>query len=250
MLTADSLLAWLRREHPGLAQAAEDAFRPAPHPLDDSVFGCSISLIGTATLLDAFPDRLLSASMARAVPKRRRSFVAGRLCAERALELLGTAAGVARGSGGEPLWPAGIDGSITHSQVAAYAAVRRSAAGFGLGIDSEMAVGPEARSAVEQLCCTVWERGQWITAADDGLSLALLFSAKEALYKAIYPRLKRYVDFLEVEVRSVDWQLGTLLLRPISGLALAQSMPAATGRFCVDAGTVHTSVVIPDAQRR
>src|SRR5258708_8108427 len=53
--------------------------------------------------------------VAKAVPKRRREFTAGRNCARRALAQLGYPDfALLAGSHGQPLWPPGIAGSITH----------------------------------------------------------------------------------------------------------------------------------------
>ncbi|WP_374216235.1 4'-phosphopantetheinyl transferase, partial [Frankia sp. R82] len=56
--------------------------------------------------------------VARAVPSRRAEFVTGRACARLALARLGVAPRpILRGPRGEPTWPRGIVGSITHCEV-------------------------------------------------------------------------------------------------------------------------------------
>src|ERR1700761_866695 len=54
-------------------------------------------------------------AIARAVAKRRREFTTGRACARVALARLGLPpAAIPRGERGDPQWPAGVVGSITH----------------------------------------------------------------------------------------------------------------------------------------
>jgi hypothetical protein len=64
--------------------------------------------------------------MASAVPRRRAEFAAGRACARAALRRLGINGWpLLVGSKREPLWPAGVVGSITHTDGLVAAAVSR-----------------------------------------------------------------------------------------------------------------------------
>lgn len=84
----------------------------------------------------AYPDE--DAAVAQAVPKRRFEFRAGRACARRALKALdGPAAAIGRGPAGEPIWPSGFTGSITHSDDLAAAVVARAAVVSAIGLDME-----------------------------------------------------------------------------------------------------------------
>ena len=112
-------------------------------------------------------------------------------------------------------------------------------------MDSELIVEPEACGEIERLCCTAQEHTQWASAADRGLVVTLIFSAKEALYKAIYPLVRRFVDFHEVEVTALDWHRGMLTLCPLPGTDLGQRVGAVSCRFRLDEGMVHTSVQMP-----
>ena len=87
-----------------------------------------------------FPEEL--ELITRAVEKRRREFTTARVCAHRALGGLGLpAAPVLRGERGEPLWPAGVAGSLTHCAGYRAAAVAWRSDVVALGIDAEP-VGP------------------------------------------------------------------------------------------------------------
>lgn len=72
------------------------------------------------------------ALVARAVDKRRREFATGRDCARRALSQLGwDEVPILAGPKREPLWPAGIVGSITHCPGYCAAIVARSTSLLG-----------------------------------------------------------------------------------------------------------------------
>ena len=78
-------------------------------------------------------------SLGRAVEKRRREFITGRACARAALAHLGfDPVAIATGSYGEPLWPAGIVGSITHCRGYRASAVANVDEHGAIGIDAEV----------------------------------------------------------------------------------------------------------------
>jgi 4'-phosphopantetheinyl transferase EntD len=88
------------------------------------------------------PGRALFAAEERAVgtagSRRRAEFTAGRLCARMALARLGIpAAPILPGPAGEPRWPAGVVGSITHCPGYRACAVAWAADLAAIGIDAE-----------------------------------------------------------------------------------------------------------------
>jgi 4'-phosphopantetheinyl transferase EntD len=132
-----------------------------------------------------------------AVESRRREFAIGRACARRALAALGyPPVSLPVGSHRQPLWPADVVGSITHSGRLCAASVARRAELAGLGIDAEQvdAVTPELISLIESNDSIV----RALTARN--LPLSLLFSGKEAAFKAWFPRAGFYLDFRDVEL--------------------------------------------------
>jgi 4'-phosphopantetheinyl transferase EntD len=148
----------------------------------------------------------------RAVEGRRTTFALGRAAAREALrELDGVAAvairlglegvdGVAipRGTGGEPIWPEGIVGSISHSREVAVAVVARRGDYVGLGVDIEdLGRGPSPR--VARLVCRPSEM-EWVDPEAGTQRLALLFSAKEAVFKALYPIEGVWLGFADAEL--------------------------------------------------
>src|SRR2546423_6154826 len=79
-----------------------------------------------------------ASAVASAVPSRQREFATGRAVARQALAALGVApVPLARGPGGEPGWPAGVVGSITHCAGYRGAAVAPATRAASVGIDAE-----------------------------------------------------------------------------------------------------------------
>src|SRR5262245_6997786 len=78
------------------------------------------------------------AVMRTAGPRRRAEFAAGRWCAREALARLGVpAAPILPGPAGEPRWPEGVTGSITHCAGYRACAVARTTDVAAIGIDAE-----------------------------------------------------------------------------------------------------------------
>ena len=79
-----------------------------------------------------------AAAVQHAVEKRRREFAVGRMLARAALAAIGDPpSAIPTGNHREPVWPAGIVGSITHCAGYCAAAVARDAMVVALGIDAE-----------------------------------------------------------------------------------------------------------------
>jgi 4'-phosphopantetheinyl transferase EntD len=130
-------------------------------------------------------------------PVRRAEFAAGRHCAHRALATIGVDAGpIGRGARGQPVWPAGMTGSISHAAGLAAAVagpVMESVAALGLDVEAADALDEELWSHV----LTASERAVCEASDDPGAVATSVFSAKEAAFKAVYPLLGVEIDFLE-----------------------------------------------------
>ncbi|HEY7173694.1 MAG TPA: 4'-phosphopantetheinyl transferase superfamily protein [Micromonosporaceae bacterium] len=147
-----------------------------------------------------FPEE--DACVRGALDARRREYATVRQCARRALAVLGLpAVPIPSGVGREPLWPPGVVGSMTHCDGYRAAAVARAAKVHTIGIDAEPdeplpeGVGvalltSRERVAVRELAGAVpaisWDR--------------LVFSAKEAVFKAWYPLTHTWLDFEDAEI--------------------------------------------------
>ena len=189
------------------------------------------------------PEEL--ASLGQPVEKRRREFVTGRACARRALEKLGVdPVPIANGERGEPLWPPGIVGSITHCSSYRGCAVARSRTISSIGIDAE--VHEPLPPGVLETVASAAERGR-IGAADAGTHLdKVLFCAKEAVYKAWFPLTGEWLGFEDVDMTFdlTDRAFSARLLVP-SPIVGGRELTHFDGRWEVDESTVLTAVIVP-----
>jgi len=185
--------------------------------------------------------------VAKAVGKRRREFETGRDCAHRALAGLGLPAGpVPAGERGEPLWPAGVVGAITHCRGYRAAVVSRTADLVAIGIDAEPhealpegllddIAGPAEVGMLGELARATpaihWDR--------------LLFSAKEAVYKAWYPLAERWLGFedavLEIDPRGGTFAARLLVPGPLLG---GEEVRGFEGRWLVRDGLLLTAIAV------
>lgn len=139
-----------------------------------------------------------------AVAKRRREFAWGRHCARTALETLGWGQpSIPVGRDREPVWPAGVVGSITHCDGLCLAAVAPARELTGLGLDAEIAT--DVGDELLPLVATPGERA-WLARAPREL-LAVVFSAKESVFKCLFPTWRLMLEFRDVEL-SLDGQGG------------------------------------------
>jgi 4'-phosphopantetheinyl transferase EntD len=156
-------------------------------------------LIGHRLISPGDEDALLdeeAASFASPVVAVRRASGAARIVARQLLAQLGYArCPVPKGQSGEPIWPAGVVGSLAHDDQVAVAAVGMQRDVGAVGIDTEPAVAlpPD----MLELIATPQELRK---IADDPLRGKLLFAAKEAVYKAVYPLDRIFLEFRDIEV--------------------------------------------------
>jgi len=144
------------------------------------------------------PDERRSADQHRAF--RLASFVGGRLAAHGAIQGLGgpfTAIGC--GPRGAPSPPSGVSLSITHKKHLAVAIAARSDLG-DLGIDLETLAPEREGIASKILRPEEAERIERLPPDRRWTATVLRFSIKEAIYKALAPRLQRYIGFEEASV--------------------------------------------------
>jgi len=201
--------------------------------------------------VDAFGDRLADPHpeeerlVQRAVAKRRNEFLTVRSCARTALVRLGVPAGpLVPGRGGAPTWPPGVVGSMTHCAGYRAAAVARVGAYASVGIDAE----PDERLPAGVLAAVALprERAWCRRSGTQPVCLdRLLFSAKEAVYKAWYPLTGRVLDFPDVEV-TVDAGAGRFSALVADEVVAATGGPASfDGRWLAARGLIVTTVVVP-----
>lgn len=173
-------------------------------------------------------------------------FAAGRACAHAAMNELGGPPGaLLPGENRRPVWPEGIDGSITHTDGLCIAVVARTTElhGMSIGLDTEHRgrVKPELFRRLFTLDEIV--RLDQLSTDDQALQAAIGFSAKEALYKAQFPITESWVSFTDVEV-VFDEGLARAKAFPATDLAALQQLhwPIEVG-VDIRAGHVVTSAI-------
>lgn len=139
------------------------------------------------------------------VEKRARDFTAGRHCARLALAALGhEPVPLPREPDGTPAWPAGVVGSISHCDGYCAAVVSSSRQYVGLGLDVEVRGRVDSRIWTVIATASELEVLRQLDPVRGTEFASLLFSAKEAAFKAQYPATRARLDFQDVAFRVID----------------------------------------------
>lgn len=139
---------------------------------------------------------------------------------------------VLRGERGEPIFPDGVVGSISHSRgVVAVAAASRHDGVITVGIDVHPARRPT--SAVAALVATA-DEVRTAPLARRRLAPALIFSAKESVFKAWYPLTGHWLEYGDIEIR---------LKESTFEFTVPVAAAAGTGWWWRSRGFLHTLVV-------
>ncbi|MEV0442062.1 4'-phosphopantetheinyl transferase superfamily protein [Streptomyces spectabilis] len=185
--------------------------------------------------------------VAKAVDKRRREFTTARHCARTALARIGVPPGpIPRGEKGEPVWPAGVVGTMTHCAGYRAAVVADAAAVTSLGIDAE----PAERLSdpgVLDLVSDEAERAALAALAVEQPSVPwdrLLFSAKESVYKTWFPLARRWLGFEDAHLTiRADGTFSAKIL--IEGPLVAGSeLTGLDGVWTMRDGVIATAIVL------
>ncbi|WP_327030431.1 4'-phosphopantetheinyl transferase superfamily protein [Micromonospora sp. NBC_01740] len=182
----------------------------------------------------------------RAVQSRRRDFTAGRVCARRAMAALGVPpVAVPSAADRSPVWPAGVVGAITHTRGYCAAVAARSGEVRSVGIDAEGH--RELNAGVRRLICLPEEQDRCARLPVGTSWPAVLFSAKETVYKVWHPVVGTWLDFHDALVE-LDPDAGTFTARiapaRLDAAPLARPPALVTGRFAVDDALVRTAAVL------
>ena len=135
----------------------------------------------------------------RSVAKRRNEFVTVRHCARLALGEIGVPpAPILKGDKGEPCWPDGVVGSLTHCEGFRAAVVGRASEVRSVGIDAEPH-GVLPNGVLDAVSLPA-ERHELAAMPDELHWDRILFCAKEATYKAWYPLTRRWLGFEDAHI--------------------------------------------------
>lgn len=192
----------------------------------------------------------LPAQLSKAIPKRKTEFLAGRLCAQLAMKNMGAdwQQAIAIGENRAPCWPEGLVGSITHSKGFASAIVAPASSIRSVGIDSEALIAEKTANNVSSHVLTESEIYTANAALVDSHRqyLTLIFSAKESIFKCLYPLVQQYFDFRHAVVELDVKQPGKFRFRLLKDLGgeFAKGY-SAVGYYALADDFVHTAVLLP-----
>jgi 4'-phosphopantetheinyl transferase EntD len=184
-----------------------------------------------------------AAAIRRAVATRRHEFTTARACARTALAQLGLPPDpVPSGPAGEPRWPAGVVGSITHCAGYRAAAVARARDVGALAIDAEpnRPLPPGVLAAI-----AAPEERLWLRRRREGTTAVcwdrLMFSVKEAVFKLWFPLTGEKLGFRDASV-VLDLAAGAFHAR------LSAGRPALRGRWLAGEGLLVTGICLSPEQ--
>jgi 4'-phosphopantetheinyl transferase EntD len=189
-----------------------------------------------------------AAQVADAAPQRQLEFAQARACARLALARLDVRGfALLNGADRAPRWPAGIVGSITHTLRPALTyvgvVVGRSADVVAVGVDAEASQGLDAALQPYGLTAVEQERLAAVEPERQPLWAKIIFSAKEAFYKAQFPLSARRLGFQDVEV-ALDPAQSTFQVRLTARAPADLPLAFCQGRYAVDALLVLTGIVV------
>ncbi|MDG1302295.1 MAG: 4'-phosphopantetheinyl transferase superfamily protein [Opitutae bacterium] len=194
-----------------LIQSSE--FQTALQSLLPAAVGCGVQQATSEA--ESFEYQEEGSHLANAVLARRNEFITGRRCARMALAQIGqVSCALPKDADGLPIWPAATMGSITHSRGLCCAVAASADEMMYLGVDLEKTNRLSARAMKRVL-----HPLEAVTVGESQALGSLLFSAKEAYYKAQFPIWGAQPNFkdLALQIHSNTQQLTVL--------KIAQNLP-------------------------
>lgn len=170
------------------------------------IYFCRYSKYQFSTLLFSQYNIIQPDSISRSVLKRQAEFFFGRYVARHSLKrqnIFDQNIGI--GSNRMPLWPNGIVGSISHTDSIAICTTMFATRCSYLGIDIEKIMDRSISDDIQEAVLSFEELivlEQSIIPLNVLITLA--FSAKESLFKALYPCITQYLDFHDAKIVRID----------------------------------------------
>ena len=199
------------------------SFISPPEFLDLRGFGgvcvhCRFNLSAYDDILYSRYDIAFAPQLRAAKATRRAEYLAGRMAVKYAFLRLGlTPKTVSIGPHRNPVWPSAVVGSISHHQSRVFCMLVRDSPNRPTtiypGIDFESFIREDEILSLGSSIVSDAELqliGSKFSRREQGLSL--VFSAKESLFKGLYPAVSTYFDFLDVTVLSINVDRGELQL--------------------------------------
>lgn len=143
-------------------------------------------------------------SLSKAIHKRKAEYAVGRYCALNALKEIGNEQIVERNPDRSPKWPPSMLGSITHTKAFSMAAVGFKENWSGIGIDTEF-ISPATQ--IESFSKQFISPAEFDLRIHTGLTkeeyFYAVFSAKESIFKCLYPSVMNFFGFFDVQIVAI-----------------------------------------------
>lgn len=154
-------------------------------------------------------DIHLPGEIKNAVVKRKAEFLAGRFAAKEVTKALKKDGShrleIKIGKNREPVWPKGMRGSITHNTSTALCMMTCSDKIISLGVDIETILSEDLSDNIAEQVCSVHElQAAFSKGLIKRLAVTLIFSAKESIFKAFYPKVGEYFEFDKATLLEID----------------------------------------------
>jgi enterobactin synthetase component D len=154
-------------------------------------------------------DIELPESIKQSVAKRQAEFLAGRYVAKKAItnsilwkKIIPT---ISIGQHRNPIWPKGIIGSISHNSSKAICAITAKDKRNFIGIDLENYLSEDMALEIDDLLLSFDEKILLLKLnIPYQIAVTLVFSAKESLFKALYPFVNEYFGFECAQITEVS----------------------------------------------
>lgn len=132
---------------------------------------------------------------------RRREFIVGRMCARYLLERIGVKDfPLLVGDSRSPLWPEGIVGSITHQDSHCLVIAGGRDCNMSVGVDVETIQSIDCDSQKQLFTKAEIEFNSAQHKGSESSFYIMAFSIKEAIFKCLYPLVREYIEFHDVQV--------------------------------------------------
>jgi len=185
-------------------------------------------------------------SIKRSVTKRQAEYLAGRLMASHSLSKLHHPnVDVPIGKNRKPEWPKKLLGSITHTHTQAACIIAHENDAQYIGIDLENIA---SRALANEIKSNVITKQEEQLLADSDLqfepAFTLAFSAKESLFKALYPKVNDYFDFSSAQITTICTKKNTFEVALTKTLSNSLTVGERFhGRFDIDKHSVLTLII-------
>ncbi|WP_299008490.1 4'-phosphopantetheinyl transferase [uncultured Shewanella sp.] len=177
-----------------------------PHMDEITLLSCEFNISAFSPSLFTEHQIQLPTKLKKAVPKRQAEFLAGRFLAKCCFNQLALPyQDIMNAEDRSPIWPKNVIGSITHSNETAACGITTSKHVQALGIDLEYDINIKSCEDIYKSIINPAEEALIrATALPFNQGVTLAFSAKESIYKALYPLIKQFFNFDAVEITNID----------------------------------------------